>query len=230
MHKLLVFDLDGTLAKLGEGITPGNLQLLHSLEQTGYRLAICSGKPTYYLCGFARQAELQNSILIGENGATLQFGVTLPPEAFYTVPYSQEAEQQLDFLRASLEPYKDQLWFQPNKVALTPFPKDPALFPVLKALFDKHRNQLDALSFYRQVDCFDIIPKNITKATGLSFLTQISPYTRADMVAIGNGENDIPMFQFADFSIGIGSELQDHVDICFDTLTETLHYIAEQNV
>ncbi|MBQ3002547.1 MAG: HAD hydrolase family protein, partial [Clostridia bacterium] len=51
MHKVLVFDLDGTLAELGKGITQENIQKLFQLESMGYRIAVCSGKPTYYLCG-----------------------------------------------------------------------------------------------------------------------------------------------------------------------------------
>ena len=45
MIKLIVFDLDGTLAQLGNGIEPQNLELLRQLEEAGARIAICSGKP-----------------------------------------------------------------------------------------------------------------------------------------------------------------------------------------
>ena len=55
MIKLAVFDLDGTLAELGEWIQPENVALLKKLEERGIRVAICSGKPAYYLCGLLRQ-------------------------------------------------------------------------------------------------------------------------------------------------------------------------------
>ena len=85
--RLAVFDLDGTLAPLGRGICPEDLQALRRLEARGVRIAVCSGKPTYYLCGFLRQAELRDPILVGENGAVIQMGVDLPPRAFYRLPY-----------------------------------------------------------------------------------------------------------------------------------------------
>ena len=44
MMKLIVFDLDGTLAALGKGIEPKNLEQLKALEDAGARIAICSGK------------------------------------------------------------------------------------------------------------------------------------------------------------------------------------------
>lgn len=65
MHKLLVFDLDGTLAQRAKGIGYEDIQKLKELEKSDYRIAICSGKPICYLCGFARQLELENPVLIG---------------------------------------------------------------------------------------------------------------------------------------------------------------------
>jgi HAD superfamily hydrolase (TIGR01484 family) len=79
MHKLLVFDLDGTLAEIGKGMLPEDVAEFHRLERCGYRIAICSSKPVCYLCGFMRQVGLKDPILIGENGAVFQFGVELPP-------------------------------------------------------------------------------------------------------------------------------------------------------
>jgi len=52
MHKVLVFDLDGTLAPISKGKTSKDIEKLKRLEKEGYKIGICSGKPTYYLCGF----------------------------------------------------------------------------------------------------------------------------------------------------------------------------------
>ena len=68
-QKLIVFDLDRTLADIGAGILPADIEALKALERKGARIAICSGKPTYYLCGFMRQVGLEQPILVGENGA-----------------------------------------------------------------------------------------------------------------------------------------------------------------
>ena len=102
MIKLVVFDLDGTLAELGQGVTPENLALLKKLEATGVRIAICSGKPTYYLCGFMRQLGLRAPILVGENGAVIQLGVDLPPKEYYVAPYSSGAKRSLRLIRDAL--------------------------------------------------------------------------------------------------------------------------------
>ena len=135
--RLAVFDLDGTLAPLGRGICPEDLQALRRLEARGVRIAVCSGKPTYYLCGFLRQAELRDPILVGENGAVIQMGVDLPPRAFYRLPYPAQVREALRFLRGQLEALLPDLWYQPNLVGLTPFPRTEAEFDCIAALLER---------------------------------------------------------------------------------------------
>ena len=48
--RLVVFDLDGTLAPVGKGMAQEDVKLLKKIEDCGIKLAVCSGKPTYYLC------------------------------------------------------------------------------------------------------------------------------------------------------------------------------------
>ena len=97
MIKLVIFDLDNTLAPVGKGTPMEAVEYLKEIEKRGIRIAICSGKPTFYSCGFARQMELEKPILIGENGAVIQFGVDLPPETYEIQPYSKEAKKTIVF-------------------------------------------------------------------------------------------------------------------------------------
>ena len=64
MIRLLVFDLDSTLAPIGMGIGEEELKILKILENKGVRIVICSGKTCDYLCGFVRQLELKDPVLI----------------------------------------------------------------------------------------------------------------------------------------------------------------------
>ena len=72
MIKLVVFDLDGTLAPVGKSILPETLKRIKEIEERGIQIAICSGKPPFYLCGVMRQAGIANPVLVGENGAVIQ--------------------------------------------------------------------------------------------------------------------------------------------------------------
>ena len=56
-YHLLVLDLDGTLTNSKKEISPRNLQTLLRLQQSGVRLVLASGRPTY---GIAPQAAAQH--------------------------------------------------------------------------------------------------------------------------------------------------------------------------
>lgn len=228
MIKLIVFDLDNTLAKLSKGIIPEDIKRLKEIEQCGVKIAICSGKPTYYLCGFMRQIELEDPILVGENGAVIQFGVDLPPKRFYKLPYSEEARKSIDFLKRSFEEAIPDMWYQPNLVGLTPFPKTEEEFAILEILMKKHEKEMKDLAVYRHVDSFDITPAGIDKMSGLRYLGELLNAVPEEMIAVGDGVNDYPMFEYAGYSIGVNVKDADKVNKNFASSTEALKYIQEE--
>ena len=140
--QLLVLDLDGTLAPYDAATAPANVETLKKAEQAGVRICLCSGKPVFYLCAFMRQFGLQDPILIGENGAEIQFGYKLPPPYFYRMPYSERAEKSLRFFEAEIKKTLPEMWFQPNKTELSPFPKSAREFEIIDTIIANHRDKL----------------------------------------------------------------------------------------
>ena len=61
--KIYVFDLDDTLAQVGKQAENATVE---KLKQLNGKIAVCSGKPVYYLCGFMRQLGIYDAVLIGE--------------------------------------------------------------------------------------------------------------------------------------------------------------------
>ena len=231
MHKLLVFDLDGTLAAVGKGMPKKAIKILQELEKIGYQIAICSGKTTFYLCGFMRQIGLLNPILIGENGANIQFGIDLPPKKFHIYPYSKKARRQIGLAKTLIEDVVGgDVWIQPNLVGYTPFPKSEEEFEKIETVLDARKEELDEVIIYRHVDSFDITPKEINKYNGLRYLSELTGIKAEEMVAFGDGVNDIPMFGYVDYAIGIGNRLSKEADMCFDDIEEALAYVIENRI
>ncbi|MEE1086367.1 MAG: HAD family hydrolase [Schaedlerella sp.] len=227
MIRLIAFDLDGTLAELGKGMTQEQVELLQGLEAKGVRIAICSGKPTYYLCGFMRQIGLKQPILVGENGAVIQFGVDLPPKDFYVAKYSEEAAETIRFFSEEIHRRIPDAWYQPNMVELTPFLQRESDFPIVEECLEEMKDHIRDVSIYRFSDCYDFVPNGITKKSGMADLGNLLGITAEEMVAAGDGENDLPMFEYAKMSVGVGEKVRKYVDVCFANTTEMLKYLTE---
>lgn len=234
MHKLLVFDLDGTLAMPAKRMEEWDVQKLVKLEESGYKIAICSGKPSYYLCGYARQLGLKNPILLGENGGTIQLGIELPPKKYVEYPCSFESKEQIRYMKRLIdESFLGKIWYQPNQIGISPFPKDEETFLALQELIDNNREHLSELLIYRHWDCFDLIPKNVNKKNGLIYLSELTGIKPSEMIAVGDGVNDVPMFEYADISIGIMEQTEDgkliekYIDYSFQKIGDVLKFILE---
>ncbi len=231
MHKIIVFDLDGTLAPVGAGTSPENVEKLLTLERCGYKIAICSGKPVAYLCGFARNLGLKEPILIGENGAAAQYGIALPPKRYWHHPYSKKASEQLETIRRLVESAAPECsWYQPNDVCITPFPKKADVFDIIQKIIDENGDSLSELTVYRHWDCFDFVPSNISKKSGLQILAGEEGMTASDFIAIGDGVNDVPMFEYADISIIIGDGVKFDGALKFDDIDKALDHIIENRL
>ncbi len=226
MHRFLALDLDGTTAPVGKAAPEDTVLLLRALEREGYTLCFCSGKPAYYLCGFARQLGLTAPILIGENGAEIIFGVDLPPGRQLLLPFPKYKKEALKILRGKIEEaLGDAVWFQPNRTALTPFPQKNSDLDTIETLLLQNKELTCGLRIYRQCDCFDILPDEISKKEGLSFLARILNASGKDFIAAGDGANDLPMFDFADLSFGIGGLKADNTTYCYQRIQDALQYI-----
>lgn len=227
MSKLLVFDLDGTLCEFNGPMRRETIETLCELEDEGYRIAICSGKPVYYLTGFVRQIGLKDPILAGENGGTVQFGIKMPNKTVFNYPVSDAAREQLNMVKAAIDAVltEDEIWFQPNRAEVTPFISDESQLDIIAdAVKDL---DIPDLVVYRHPDCYDFIPNNINKGNGVKFISELVGVALEDVIAFGDAINDIPMFDVAGTSVQIGRKMEYDADYRFNNITEALAKVRE---
>lgn len=230
MVKAIVFDLDDTLCRIGKGISKKDINLLKTIEKKGIRVIVSSGKPTYYLCGFFRQVGLKNPVLIGENGGDIQFGVNLPPRERFTLPYSDMAKESIEFFREEISRSCPNLFWQPNRVGLGMFPKDKRELEKITKIIEKYSDKLNDVKVFYHSDAVDIIPRDMNKYNSLQFLCNQLDITRDEVIAVGDGVNDYPMFEFVKISYGVKVKDPTKVTHNFETINETLKYILEKDI
>lgn len=226
--RLIAFDLDGTIAEPGQGILPENLELIRQFEDSGIRIAIVSGKPTYYLCGLFRQAGLKDPVFAGENGAVIHMGVDLPPKYFYVQKFSDESVRSIAFLKQALADLIPDLWYQPNLVGIAAFPHKEEEFELIQQMIDENRDKIVDVDIYRHFDCFDFAPKGLSKFTSLQIIGEKLGISPEETVCFGDGVNDGPMFKYAGTSVGVHYTGEAEVDVNFATIHEGLIWLKEQ--
>lgn len=223
--KLFVFDLDGTLCDYGKGILAEDVALLRKLEEQGGRVVVCSGKPVFYTCGLMRQVELKAPIFIGENGGTVQFGVDLPPKQSYHLSRNERALEQLEDLKRRLhEAFGDSVWYQPNEVEVTVFPRTREQFAEVAKFYDPA--VLTECVVYPLQDCFDALPNDLSKAKGLAFVGGLLGCGPENMVAVGDALNDESMLAYADVALGVRFPNEKLIDRNFDTIHDVLLFLT----
>ena len=172
-----------------------------------------------------RQVGLKAPVLVGENGAVIQLGVDLPPNDYFVAPHSEAAKRSIRLLRERIEQAVPGMWYQPNEVGLTPFPRDDAEFAAVQGVIDALSGEIADVIVYRHCDSFDITPEGITKKSGLERLGALLGIAPQETIAVGDGVNDYPMFEYAGHAVGIGVKDEEKVDVNFAGIGEALGYL-----
>ena len=81
---------------------------------------------------------------------------------------------------------------------------------------------------YRHCDSFDITPEGITKKSGLARLGALLGIAPEETIAVGDGVNDYPMFEYAGLSVGVSVKDESRVDVNFAGIGEALTYLLDR--
>jgi hypothetical protein len=93
------------------------------------------------------------------------------------------------------------------------------LIPVQQALLEKHGDKLNA--FYSEDYFLEIVPKTVAKDKALAQLLEKLGVLREELVACGDGMNDIPMLKFAGLAVAMEN--------AYPEVKEYADYIAPSN-
>lgn len=241
MIKLIIFDIDNTLAKSNKPVEDAVVNFLKKTESSGIRIALISGKPTVYISGLARQIGLINPIISGENGAYINYSSSLPPQQEIVLFKEESRTKELEKLKlAILKEFGKKVWIQPNLVNLTIFPKTERIKQKLFQFVVTYAsdNSLNKnFNIYRHSDSIELVPLNIDKGFALRKIRSLEKIKRNEVIAVGDAENDIPMFGDASVSIGINlpaakynfSSIEKVVKFIQDLLKGERNYVQKEN-
>jgi len=251
-YQLIAIDIDGTLVKSDQSISPRTLKALIRVQEQGAKVCICSGRPTYGIAPHADTLRLADfgGFVVSYNGggicnwATKEeiYAQTLDPAV---LPYLCECTRRGGFhiltyvgdhivSDVAENPYV-QFTSMRNRMPVHVVPDFLAevTYPISKCMIvgapePLHQLELEMVPHlqgradaYRSEPFFlEVVPVGIEKAQGLAALLAHLGLQREQLMAFGDGFNDISMIQYAGMGIAMGNA-QEVVKKAADFVTES---------
>ena len=228
-RKLLVLDIDGTLTNTQKDITPKTLEAILNIERMGHAVALASGRPTGGMRRYVDELELAKygNYAISYNGAcvtNMQTNEMVYKNALpdYVAPW------MLDYAR---EHGLGMCIYDGNTVVCgTDVDRYMDMFkalltapPVRAAEHEKRlaRRFIGRLSIYRSEPYFiEVMPRGVDKGAAIAGLIERLGMEREDVIACGDGLNDLAMIRYAGLGVAMGNA-QSEIKAAADVVTGT---------
>lgn len=227
--KLAAIDLDGTLLGPDREISPANLRAVRQLQSAGLQVVLASGR--HYLnmrryanalpgvqwivsCQGGETADVTRQTVLNRDflpaATTRQILELSRAPGFTTTVYAVEGVLTDADWNSDLEFYSDLSGRLPQRLP-TPRLLDQPVFKIIWMGAPDELTQAHAqtalppgIQMVRTHDrLLEIMPANVTKASGLQPLTARLGLDAAEVMAFGDGDNDVPMFEWAGASFAM---------------------------
>lgn len=235
MYRLLAIDLDGTLLnpRPHKTITPRTRLALQRVAEAGVRIVIATGQNLAVLQAICGDLPVTGPQII-ENGAQIadiQTGQIyhehlLPAELVLPVLNALQklglhrAYHTRRFVYADVDTPRVRQWYRPPVPAVIEVADVASLYPEpcikvvgvgAESVLRAHRPDLIA-RFDKQLyitqsayDLLEFLHPAVSKREGLETITRDLGLDRSQVVAIGDGHNDIGMIEFAGLGVAMGN-------------------------
>ena len=253
MGKLIFFDIDGTVITddgLKRIVPDSTLHTLRSLHENGHLCFINTGRSLAeldklirslpfdgYVCGCGTYVSYQGRELFSHTIPAAMGNEILELLPACHLEWVLEGTENIYY---SSEPYqtrigefkKEHLVLLPDTISIVPPEKAKNLsfdkFCIClgkKHKFDTSYAALkDRLTFIdRGSGFYEIVPAGFSKASGIAYLESYFQIPHEDTIAVGDSTNDLPMLDYAAYSIAMGNsdkELFSIADYITDSVTD----------
>jgi Cof subfamily protein (haloacid dehalogenase superfamily) len=234
-YKAIVLDLDGTLMTSQNTISPRTKEVLINLQKEGIKVILASGRPTHGMMPVVEELALKdyNGYILSYNGGkiiSLKEGVisetsldipiihqlyrdsidhktgfmSYGEQTIYTPKRDPYIEIESKITRMQIEENADFHVLVNNRSVKCLMTGEPEYLQTIESVMaEKYQDQL---SVYRSMPFFlELMPKGIDKGQRLIELANHLNIDRKEIIACGDGYNDISMIEVAGVGVAMGN-------------------------
>ncbi|MCC6415444.1 MAG: HAD family hydrolase [Opitutaceae bacterium] len=228
--RLAAIDLDGTLLGTDHQIGDANRAAVGKLMQAGLEVVLASGRHHHAMSNFARELPGVRWLISAQGGEVSDVDRTqvleqrflaraqvsaaiaaLNRQGMSALFYAEDGILTDSPLNDALEFYQTLSGNVLHRVS-TPALLEQPIFKVVAASSETGIDQFIAGEEIAGLDLqrvrshrrfYEFMPHGVTKASGLKTLTAHLGLNAAQVIAFGDGDNDVPMFQWAGHSVAM---------------------------
>lgn len=231
--RLIVTDLDGTLLNSNHNISPRTEKILREAMQRGIPLILATGKTRTSALhiidhlGLTTPGVYIQGLMVYSGTGDVLYQQTLASDPAHI---AIEAAEQGDYttviysgtriLTKANNAFTDMLvkHHEPDPVAVGPLRDAIEHYPVHKLTFIDEASRITTLRAALQTQIGDrvtlvqaldtmleVLPPGASKGNGLSHLLELIDMPKENVIAFGDGENDIGMLQLAGIGVAMGN-------------------------
>jgi Cof subfamily protein (haloacid dehalogenase superfamily) len=237
-HKIIFFDVDGTLTSYLDGsITESTKMAIQQLIKKGYHVVAATGRP-YAMCNDI--AQLGIDTFITANGAYVKH----KNEVIHKIPFNysimKDVSNYASIQKNALTFYSESLHINeirhPNilkalseTLSLTDYPElrindcETYLLCLFanRTMVKKYEKPFPSLTFKRwHPFIVNVLEQDVSKSIAILKVLEYFQYTKEEAIAFGDGENDLDMLEVVDIGIAMGNA-NDKLKQCADFITKS---------
>lgn len=232
--KLIFFDIDGTIYDENKEIPESTINAITKLKEKGHIVAIATGRAPYMFKEVIKETGIEtfvslNGQIVVYNGEIIGKHPLNKEELSNIVDKAHENNHPLVFfgettVYANVESHND---ISESLGSLKmDYPEYHNTYyldhPVYQALIfhgddedDKYDNQFNSLKFYRwHLLSRDVVPNDRSKAEGIKELSEKLGFSLSEVIAFGDGPNDIEMISEVGCGVAMGNAVDALKTVC----------------
>ncbi|MCP8969527.1 Cof-type HAD-IIB family hydrolase [Ectobacillus ponti] len=226
MRRLIFFDIDGTLLDEEKQLPSSAKQAVRQLQEAGHEVAIATGRAPFMFEPLRRELGIDTYVTFNGQYAVVKGMIVrrnpLPAEVFaslvrfaegrrHPLVYMDAEHMKMNvedhaYVRESISSLKAERYpeYHPS------FFQDREIYQSLLFCTDDEEHAYDgtfpALRFVRWHEkSMDVLPAEGSKAAGLDAVIRHLGFAPEQVVAFGDGLNDVEMLRFVETSVAMGN-------------------------